>query len=104
MSNQAFYSLLNNGSPVARTLAAAATLDFPSISAAGTQTLTITVPGAHVNDVVLLGLPATVNAGVVFDARVSAADTVTVRASNITASPVDPASALYEVVVLKLAI
>lgn len=104
MSNQAFYSLLNNGGPVARTLAAIATLDFPSISAVGTQTLTITVPGASVNDLVVLGLPATVNAGVVFDARVSAADTVTVRAMNITASPVDPASATYEVVVLKLAI
>jgi hypothetical protein len=38
----------------------------------------------------------------VFDARVSAADTITVRASNITASPVDPASATYEFVVFKL--
>lgn len=102
MSNQAFYSLLNNGSPVARTLAAVATLDFPSISAVSTQALTITVPGASVNDVVLLGLPATVNAGVVFDARVSAADTVTVRALNITAGAIDPASAQYEVIVLKL--
>lgn len=102
MSNQAFYSLLNNGSPVARTLAAVATLDFPSINAVSTQTLTITVPGASVNDVVVLGLPATVNAGVVFDARVSAADTVTVRALNITAGAIDPASAQYEVIVLKL--
>jgi hypothetical protein len=102
MSNQAFYSLLNNGSPIARTHAAVATLDFPSIAAAGTQALTITVPGVSVNDIVVLGLPATVNAGVVFDARVSAADTVTVRALNITAAPIDPASAQYEVVVLKL--
>jgi hypothetical protein len=102
MSNQAFYSLLNNGSPVARTLAVIATLDFPQVAAAGTQALTVTCPGASVNDAVLLGLPATVNAGIVFDARVSAADTITIRAQNITGAPIDPASAQYEFIVLKL--
>ena len=102
MSNNALYSLLNDGSPITRTLAAIATLDFPSVAAAGTQTLTVTCPGASVGDVVALGLPGTVNAGIVFDACVSAADTITVRAMNITAAPVDPASATYEFVVFKL--
>ena len=102
MSNNALFELVNRGNPILRTLAAAATLDFPSISAAGTQTLTVTVPGAAVGDVVAIGLPATVNAGIVFDARVSAADTLTVRAMNITASPVDPASATYDFVVFKI--
>lgn len=96
------YELIHRGTPVLRTLSAIATLDFPSIGAVSTQTLTVSVPGASVNDVVLLGLPATVLAGVVFDARVSAADTVTVRALNITAGALDPASAQYEVIVLKL--
>jgi hypothetical protein len=102
MSNNALYSLLNDGSPITRTLAVITTLDFPSVSAAGTQTLTVTCPGASVGDIVALGLPATVDAGIVFDARVSAADTITVRAMNITASSVDPASATYEFVVFKL--
>jgi len=69
---------------------------------AADKTLTVTVPGAAVGDVVAIGLPATVNAGIVFDARVSAADTLTVRAMNITASPVDPASATYDFVVFKI--
>jgi hypothetical protein len=102
MSNNALYELVNRGNPVQRTLVSVATLDFPSISAASTQTLTVTVPGAAVGDVVAIGLPATVNAGIVFDARVSAADTLTVRAMNITASPVDPASATYDFVVFKI--
>lgn len=102
MSNQALYSLLNNGSPVARTLAVTATLDFPSISAAATQTLTVTCAGAVIGDPVVIGLPETVDAGIVFDARVSAANTITVRAMNITASPVNPASATYEFVVFRL--
>lgn len=102
MSNNALYELVNYGNPIKRTLTASATLDFPSISAVSTQTLTVTVPGAAVGDVVAIGLPATVNAGIVFDARVSAADTLTVRAMNITAAPVDPASATYDFVVFKL--
>lgn len=102
MSNRAFYELLNNGSPILKTLAATATLDFPSVAAAGTQTLTVSCPGASTGDVVAMGLPGTVNAGIVFDARVSAADTITVRASNITAAPIDPASATYEFVVFKI--
>lgn len=88
--------------PASGVVRGGATLDFPSIAAAGTQTLTVTVTGAAVGDQVLLSLPATVNAGVVFDARVTAADTVTVRAQNITASAIDPASAVYTLTVLKL--
>jgi hypothetical protein len=36
----------------------------------------------------------------VFNAFVSATDTVTIRASNITAAPVDPAAASYGVIVI----
>lgn len=102
MSNNAFYELLNRGNPITRTLAVIATLDFPSISAAGTQALTVSCPGASVNDLVVIGLPATVDNGVVFDARVSAADTISVRAQNITGGAINPASATYEFVVFKL--
>lgn len=78
-----------------------AALDFPSIAAGAQQSLTITVTGAAVGDPVSLGLPASPAAGVTFNAFVSAADTVTVRASNITGSSVDPASATYKVRVFK---
>jgi predicted RecA/RadA family phage recombinase len=83
-------------------LYAAASLDFPSIAAVTTSTLTITVAGAVFGDPVVLSLPATVNAGIVFDARVTAADVVTVRATNITAAAIDPAAATFGVLVIKL--
>ncbi len=87
--------------PVAKVLTATAALDFPSIAAAASADLTVTVTNAAVNDGVILGLPAAPAAGLVFNGFVSAANTVTVRASNITAAPIDPASATYRVTVVR---
>ncbi|MFY8215068.1 MAG: hypothetical protein ACOVMP_00530 [Chthoniobacterales bacterium] len=70
-----------------------ATLDFPSIAAGGSQTLTITVAGAVTAGTpsVQLGWSAELPAGVVVSqAWVSAANTVSVRLSNITAAAIDP--------------
>lgn len=82
-------------------LFASAALDFPSVAAAGQQELTITVTGAAVGDAVMLAPPATLTAGLVATARVSAANTVTVRLSNITAGALDPASATWGARVIK---
>ena len=83
-------------------LTTTATLDFASIAAVASEDKTIAVAGAAVGDSVALGLPAAPAAGIVFNGFVSAADTVTVRATNITASAVDPASADYTAMVFKL--
>lgn len=89
---------LNGGIELSRMLRGTATLDFPSVAAGGTQTLTITVTGAVVGDGCVLGLPSSGGlAGLVFKAHVSAADTVTVTAINGTAGALDPASAGYAV-------
>lgn len=89
------------GEPTRSDLTATAALDFASINAAASADLTITVPGAAVGDAVSLGLPAAPTAGLMFNGFVSAANTVTVRATNITAAPVDAASATYRATVLK---
>lgn len=83
-----------------RILVGSAVLDFPSIAAASQANLTITVNGAAVNDDVILGLPAAPAVGIVFDAFVSATNTVTVRATNVTAAAVDPVSATYSVLII----
>ncbi len=83
-------------------LTATAALDFLAIAAAASADLTIAVLGAAVNDAVSLGLPAAPTAGLVFQAFVSAAGVVTVRATNITAVAVDAASATYRATVHKL--
>lgn len=82
-------------------LTATAALDFASINAAASADLTIAVAGAAVGDAVELGLPAAPTAGLVFNAFVSAANVVTVRATNITAAPVDAASATCRATVHK---
>lgn len=83
-------------------LTATAALDFPSIAAAASADLTIAVAGAAVNDSVSLGLPAAPTAGLIFQAFVSAANVVTVRATNITAGAVDAVSATVRATVHKL--
>jgi len=88
------------GAVIRRYLSVAAALDFASIVAAASADLTIAVPGAQVGDAVYLGLPAAPQAGFIFQAFVSAADVVTVRATNITAGDLDAASATYRVAVV----
>ena len=92
--------ITGSGSTVTEITAATATLNFGSIATTASADLTITVTGAAVGDEVIMALPAAPAAGIVFNAFVSAANTVTIRATNITASPVDAAAATYGVIVI----
>ena len=87
------------GAAITKIRTASASLNFPSINAASQADLTITVAGAAVGDEVVMSLPAAPAAGIVFNAFVSAANTVTIRATNVTALAVDPAAATYGVIV-----
>jgi hypothetical protein len=91
--------IVGAGATVNKILANSATLDFTSIGAGAQGSLTITVVGATVGNAVALALPAAPAAGLAFDAFVSATDTVTVRASNVSGSPVDAGPATYGVIV-----
>jgi hypothetical protein len=82
-------------------LSETAALDFGSIAAAGSADLTITVNGAAVGDSVSLGLPSAPTSGIVYQAFVSAVNTVTVRATNITAGAIDPVSNTFRVTVMQ---
>ena len=82
-------------------LTGSAMLDFGSIGANSSIDLTITVTGAVIGNAVALGLPSTPNVEVVFMAFVSAVDTVTVRAFNVSAMSVDPTSGLFNVTVFQ---
>lgn len=90
---------VTTGATLTKMRTASASLNFPSIAAVSQADLTITVTGAAVGDEVAMALPAAPAAGIVFNAFVSATNVVTIRASNITASAVDPAAATYSVLV-----
>jgi hypothetical protein len=92
--------IAGNGNTITKVLSGSASLNFGSIAAVSQADLTITVTGAAVGDEVIMALPAAPAAGIVFNAFVSATDTVTIRASNITAAGVDPAAATYGVIVI----
>lgn len=91
--------IFGEGSQLTKALKVTATLDFPSITAQTSSDLTVSVPGAAIGDTVTLSLPAAINAGLTFNAFVSATDVVTVRATNSTAGALNPASASYTVIV-----
>jgi hypothetical protein len=92
--------IAGNGNTITKVLSGSASLNFGSIGAAAQADLTITIAGAAVGDEVIMALPAAPTAGLIFNAFVSAADTVTVRASNITAAPIDPAAATFGAIVI----
>lgn len=85
---------------VTERLSKAVSLDFPNVLANAFQDLTVSVPGAVAGNPVALGLTATGPfAGLRYEAWVSAADTVTVRANNFTAGPLNPGAQTFVVLV-----
>ncbi len=76
-------------------------LDFPSMIAGATSTLSVTVLNTTTQSgqTVSLDLPTALEAGIVINAWVSAADTITVRATNASVGVVDPAAGIYGVTV-----
>jgi hypothetical protein len=83
-------------------LTGSGTINFGSVSAQTSATSTLTVTGTAAGDPVTVACvgPA-VEAGIIYTARGSAANTVTVYAYNITGSPIDPASDTFKVIVHK---
>lgn len=90
---------------IERFLTASATLDFPNTNAQLSSDLTISVPGAALGDIVILGVPnGSVNANTCYTAWVSAANTVSIRFNNYSAGAVNPASGAFNVAVLGLSV
>lgn len=84
-----------------RAIFGSASLDFASIAAGETGELTIAVSEAAVGDVVLVGPPSDLDAGLMVTAYVSAAQVVTIRLHNSTAGAVDAAASTWTVAVQK---
>jgi hypothetical protein len=84
----------------ARILTASATLDFPNIGSNAFADLTVSVPGAALSDVVSLGIPnAVTGTHLLWTCWVSAADVVTVRATNPAVGAHNPPSGLFKIMI-----
>lgn len=83
-------------------LTGSATLDFTSTAAQTSAELTITVTGAADGDDVVVSPPnGSANTNSHFTARVSSANTVSVKFSNYSSGAIDPASGTFKVTVIK---
>jgi hypothetical protein len=91
----------STAAPIVNVFTATASLNFPSITAGTIQTLTITVTGAVAGDSVELGPPASLEAGLMHSAIVTAANTVTIRLLNTTLLAIDPAAATWRATVTR---
>ena len=81
-------------------LTGSATLDFPSTNAHSSSDLTLTVTGAAVGDIVILGTPVQ-DIDATYTAFVSLANTVTVRFNHYGSGTTNPASGTFKVYVIK---
>lgn len=72
-----------------------ATIDPASIAAGGESTHTITHGGARVEDTVTATPNGALEGGLVYFARVSAADTIMLHIRNVSSAAVDPASRMW---------
>ncbi len=78
-----------------RAATATAAVTFGAIGAGASASQAVTVAGALVGDGVIVGLPAAgIDAGVLVTAWVSGANTVTIRATNITSGSITPAAGM----------
>jgi hypothetical protein len=80
-----------SGTAISASIRATTTLSTGAIAAGATVTQNITVTGAAVGAEVSVGGPATLEAGLIQSAYVSATNTVTLRTANVSAAPITPA-------------
>lgn len=96
---------VTNGSTrytLAKTLTTTASLNFGATPTNTSSDITVTVIGAALNDVVLLGVPnSAVNNNSSFSAWVSLANTVKVRFNNYSSASINPGVGTFRITVLK---
>jgi len=99
-------SLITQAADAVRVISLSTPLDFGSINSGDFGDLTITLSGVSTNDTVFVtcmdssGRGAT-DGKLIFEAFVSASNTVKVRAHNPTSGSIDPASYSFKVTVIK---
>jgi len=99
-------SLVTAAEEAIRLISPSTALNFTSISSGGFVDLQINLIGASVEDSVFVTSMDTNGRGatdgkLIFEAFVSAANTVTVRAHNPTSGSIDPASYNFRVTIIK---
>jgi len=83
-----------------RTLTTTASIYFGVVGGNTTNSVSVVVTGCQVNDIVLLGLPASIPNGLSFTAHCTTANGLEVDAVNATNGNITPATATYRITVI----
>jgi len=98
-----YYIAMGTSNGAFRTLSTTASLNFGTIAGHDASFQNVTVTGATVNDVVLLGLPSVVCAGLIHYANVITANTVCVGATNSDNNTTHSTTGTFRLTVLNYA-
>jgi hypothetical protein len=83
-----------------RTLTTTASIYFGAVGGNSTNSVSVAVSGCRINDIVLLGLPASNPQGISFNGHVTTADGLEVDCINATNGSLTPATATYRITVI----
>ena len=97
IANGATYGVLPS-SP--RTLTTTASIYFGQVNSNTTNSVSVVVTGCQLNDIVLLGLPASNPNGIAFTGHCTTANGLEVDAINATNGNITPATATYRITVI----
>ena len=97
IANGATYGVLPS-SP--RTLTTTASIYFGAVGGNSTNSVSVVVTGCQVNDIVLLGLPASNPQGISFNGHVTTTNGLEVDCINATNGSLTPATATYRITVI----
>jgi hypothetical protein len=98
-----YYIAMGTGNGAFRTLSTTASLNFGTLAGHDSVFSNVTVTGVLINDVVLLGLPSVVCAGLTYCANVITTNTVCVGALNTDNNSVNSTTATFRLTVLNYA-
>lgn len=83
-----------------KTLTTTASIYFGQVNSNSTNSVSVVVTGCNLNDVVLLGLPASTNNGLAFAGHVTVANGLELDCINATNGNITPATATYRITVI----
>ena len=98
-----YFIAMGTGNGAFRTLSTTASIAFGSISGNSSNSVSVVVTGCAINDIVLLGLPSAISAGLSFIGHVTTANGLEVDAVNATNSTINQSTQTFRITVLNYA-
>jgi len=95
-----YYIAMGTDNGAFRTLSTTASINFGSIPANSTNSVSVVVTGCKLNDIVLVGLPSTVCEGLSFEGHVTTAGGLEIDAVNATGSSKNQSTQTFRITVL----